>query len=152
MRMSRKPHSKKGEHPMSTEENKALARRLIEETWNQGNLATVDELLAPGHVGHHSLVPNQPPGREHYKQYIVRTRTAFPDFHASIEEQIAEGDLVVTRWSVQGTHQGMFRGHSPTGKQMRSEEHTSELQSHHDLVCRLLLEKKKKKREIRSET
>src|SRR2546423_11609415 len=40
------------------------------------------------------------------------------DFHATIEEQIAEGDLVVTRWSVQGTHQGMFRGHSPTGKQM----------------------------------
>ena len=42
---------------MSTEENKALARRLIEESWNQGNLATVDELMAPGHVGHHSLVP-----------------------------------------------------------------------------------------------
>ena len=103
---------------MSTEENKALARRLIEEAWNQGNLATVDELLVPGHVGHHSLVPNQPPSRELYKQYIVRTRTAFPDFHATIEEQIAEGDLVVTRWSVQGTHQGMFRGHSPTGKQM----------------------------------
>ena len=103
---------------MSTEENKALARRLIEESWNQGNLATVDELLAPGHIGHHSLVPKQPPSREHYKQYIVRTRTAFPDFHATIEEQIAEGDLVVTRWSVQGTHQGMFRGHSPTGKQM----------------------------------
>ena len=93
---------------MSTEENKALARRLIEEAWNQGNLATVDELLAP----------DQPPSRELYKQYIVRTRTAFPDFHATIEEQVAEGDLVVTRWSVQGTHQGMFRGHSPTGKQM----------------------------------
>jgi predicted ester cyclase len=63
--------------------------------------------MAPGHVGHHSLVPKQPPSRELYKQYIVRTRTAFPDFHATIEEQIAEGDLVVTRWSVQGTHQGV---------------------------------------------
>ena len=103
---------------MSTEDNKALARRIIEEAWNQGNLATVDELLAPDHIGHHSLVPAQTPSRESYKQYIVRTRTAFPDFHATIEEQIAEGDLVVTRWSVQGTHQGMFRGHSPTGKQM----------------------------------
>ena len=103
---------------MSTEENKALARRLIEEAWNQGNLATVDELMAPDHVGHHSLVPNQPGSREFYKQYIVRTRTAFPDFHATIEDQIAEGDLVVTRWSVQGTHQGTFQGHSPTGKQM----------------------------------
>jgi steroid delta-isomerase-like uncharacterized protein len=103
---------------MSTDDNKAIARRLIDEAWNQGNLNTVDELLAPNHVGHHSLVPNQPSSREFYKQYIVRTRTAFPDFHATIEEQIAEGDLVVTRWSVHGTHQGTFRGHSPTGKQM----------------------------------
>jgi predicted ester cyclase len=103
---------------MSTEENKALARRLIEEAWNQGNLAIVDELMVPDHVGHHSLVPNQPPSRELYKQFIVRTRTAFPDLHATIEEQIAEGDLVVTRWSVQGTHQGTFWGHGPTGKQM----------------------------------
>jgi steroid delta-isomerase-like uncharacterized protein len=103
---------------MSTEDNKALARRLIEEAWNQENLTTVDELMALDHVGHHSLVPNQQTGREFYKQYIVRTRAAFPDFHATIEEQIAEGDLVVTRWSVQGTHQGMFHGHSPTGKQM----------------------------------
>jgi steroid delta-isomerase-like uncharacterized protein len=103
---------------VSTEDNKALARRLIEEAWNQGNMATVDELMAPDHAGHHSLVPNQATGREFYKQYIVRTRSAFPDFHATIEQQIAEGDLVVTRWSMQGTHQGMFRGHHPTGKQM----------------------------------
>ena len=104
---------------MSTEENKALARRLIEEAWNQGNLTVVDELMAPVHVPHHSLVGNQPPSREHYKQFIVRTRTAFPDLHATVEDQIAEGDKVVTRWSVQGTHQGVFRGHSPTGNQMR---------------------------------
>jgi steroid delta-isomerase-like uncharacterized protein len=103
---------------MSTDDNKALARRLIEEAWNQGNLATVDELMAPDHVGHHPLVANQPPNRDFYKQYIVRTRTAFPDFQATIEEQIAEEDLVVTRWSAKGTHQGVFRGHSPTGKQM----------------------------------
>jgi hypothetical protein len=75
----RKEPTHKGVFAMSTEANKALARRLIEEAWNQGNLATVDELMAPGHVGHHSLVPNQPPSRELYKQYIVRTRTAFPD-------------------------------------------------------------------------
>jgi predicted ester cyclase len=103
---------------MSTEENKALARRLIEEAWNQGNLAIVDELMDPGHVGHHSMVPNLPPSRDLYKQFIIRTRTAFPDLHATIEDQVAEGDLVMTRWSVQGTHQGMFQGHSPTGKQM----------------------------------
>jgi len=55
---------------MSTQDNKALARRLIEEAWNQGNLATVDELMAPGHVGHHSLVPNQSPSitTRHYQR------------------------------------------------------------------------------------
>lgn len=104
---------------MSTEENKAIARRLIEEAWNQGNLSVVDELLAPDHASHHSMVGNQPPSRELYKQFIVRTRTAFPDMRATIEDQIAEGDKVVTRWSVQGTHQGMFQGHNPTGNQMR---------------------------------
>ena len=103
---------------MSTQENKAIARRLIEEAWNQGNLAVVDELLAPDHVPHNSRVGNQPPSRELYKQFIVRTRAAFPDMHATIEDQIAEGDKVVTRWSVQGTHQGVFQGHSPTGNQM----------------------------------
>ena len=104
---------------MSTEENKALARRLIEEAWNQGNLAVVDELLVYDHVPHHSMIGNQPPSRELYKQFIVRTRAAFPDMHATIEDQVAEGDKVVTHWSVQGTHQGKFQGHSPTGNQMR---------------------------------
>ena len=104
---------------MSTEENKALARRLIEEAWNQGNLAVVDELLAYDHVPHHSMIGDRPPSRELYKQFIVRTRAAFPDMHATIEDQIAEGDKVVTHWSVQGTHQGVFQGHSPTGNQMR---------------------------------
>jgi len=104
---------------MSTEENKALARRLIEEAWNQGNLAVVDELLVYDHVPHHPMIGDQPPSRELYKQFIVRTRAAFPDMHATIEDQVAEGDKVVTHWSVQGTHHGVFQGHSPTGKQMR---------------------------------
>ena len=107
---------------MSTEENKALARRIIEEAWNQGNLAAVEELLDPGYVGHNSQVPNQPPSHDLYKQFIVTTRAAFPDFHATIEDQIAEGDLVMTRWSGQGTHHGIHRGFAqgipPTGKQM----------------------------------
>src|SRR5215467_13080150 len=102
----------KGASFMSTEEQKAIARRLIEEAWNQGNLAAVDELLAHDHVPHHSLIGDHPPSRELYKQFITRTRAAFPDLHATIEDQIAEGDKVVTRWSVQGTHHGSFRGHS----------------------------------------
>ena len=103
---------------MSAEENKALARRIIEEAWNQGNLAAAEELLAPGYVGHNSQVPNQPPSHDLYKQFIVTTRTAFPDFHATIEDQIAEGDLVMTRWSGRGTHQGIHMGIPPTHKQI----------------------------------
>jgi steroid delta-isomerase-like uncharacterized protein len=104
---------------MSTEENKAIARRLIEEAWNQGNLDAVEELLADDHNPHHSMIGEQPPSRELYKQFIIRTRAAFPDLHATIEDQIAEGDKVVTRWSVRGTHHGKFQGHNPTGNQMR---------------------------------
>ena len=74
---------------------------------------------AHDHMPHHSMMGEQPPSRKLYKQFIIRTRAAFPDLHATIEDQIAEGDKVVTRWSVQGTHQGKFRGHHPTGNQMR---------------------------------
>src|SRR6266851_1937312 len=74
--------------------------------------------MAPDHAGHHALVANQPPGRELYKQFIVRVRAAFPDFNATIEDQIAEGDLIVTRWTGHGTHQGTHMGILPTGNQM----------------------------------
>ena len=103
---------------MSTEENKAIARRLIEEAWSQGNLDVLDELMHPAYAGHHSQVPKRQPSLDLYKQFIVRTRTALPDFHATVEDQIAEGDLVVTRWSGQGTHQGTHLGIPPTNKQV----------------------------------
>jgi predicted ester cyclase len=109
---------------MSTEENKAVVRRLIEDAWNQGNLAVVDELVVPDHVAygtprHSGLMEEgaEPFGPEYYKQRIVRLHAAFPDFHMTIEDQIAEGDKVVTRISAHGTHQGGLRGHSPTGKE-----------------------------------
>jgi len=103
---------------MSTEDNKALVRRLIEEAWSQGNLDAVDELMIPDYAGHHALVAHLQPSRELYKQFIVRTRAAFPDFHATIEDQIAEGDLVATRWSGHGTHQGTHMGIAPTNNQI----------------------------------
>ena len=101
---------------MSTEENKAIARRLIEEAWSQGNLDVLDELMHPDYAGRHSQVPNLQSSRERYKGYIVTTRTALPDFHATVEDQIAEGDLVVTRWAGRGTHKGTHLGIPPTNK------------------------------------
>src|SRR3712207_7685792 len=79
---------------------------------------------------------------------------AFPDLRLTIQDIAAEGETVAARVAFLGTHRGGFQGLPPTGKEvafssMRSEEHTSELQSRQYLVCRLLLEKKKHTSDIR---
>ncbi len=101
---------------MSTEDNKALDRRGFEEVWNKGNLAVVDELNDANVVTHN---PPGPPlrGTEAFKQFVLMYRRAFPDMQLTIEDQIAEGDKVVTRWTARGTHQGELMGIPPTGKQ-----------------------------------
>lgn len=100
---------------MSTEENKALVRRATEEIWNQKKLALVDEIAAEDSVTHLSTMTIQ--GPEQYKQLAAMYFSAFPDLHLTIEDLIAEGDRVVTRWTARGTHQGEFMGIPPTGKQ-----------------------------------
>ena len=102
---------------MSTEENKALVRRILDEVWGQGHLHLLDEHLAPNFVDH-GIRPPVPPGPEGYKQFVTLYRNAFPDWHAAVEDQIAEGDKVVTRWHGRGTHQGDFLGIPATGKQV----------------------------------
>jgi steroid delta-isomerase-like uncharacterized protein len=101
---------------MSTEDNKALARRGFEETLNQRNLAIVDELFVPDFVYHTDSMTFQ--GREPFKQYLSMLLTAFPDLHVSIEDVIGEGDRVVVRCTLRGTHQGELMGIAPTGKQV----------------------------------
>ena len=100
---------------LSAEEMKALSRRFVEEGWNQGNLAVFDEGNAPQYVDH-GAAPGQGPGAEGYKQAVQMTRAGFPDLHITIEDMIAEGDRVVTRWTARGTHQGEYMGIPPTGK------------------------------------
>jgi steroid delta-isomerase-like uncharacterized protein len=101
---------------MSTEENKALAQRWIEEAWNKGDLTIVEELIAPNYILHDPTRPGLR-GREGIKQSVAMFRTAFPDLHFTIEDQIAEGDKVVIRYMVQGTHKGPLMGITATGKQ-----------------------------------
>jgi predicted ester cyclase len=114
---------------MSTEENKAIVRRMYEEVWTKGNVAAVDELFAPNYVNHFDSPANASvPGRfqqshEEIKHFIPQWRTTFPDLHSTVELQVAEGDLVATRVTARGTHQGEYRGLefkgiSPTGKQV----------------------------------
>ena len=100
-----------------SEENKAIVRRFWEEAFNTGNLAVVDEIFAPDY-GHITTGGTMGHGPEHVKQTITRDRIGFPDFRFTIEEMIAEGDKVVVRWTARGTHQGVFRGIPPTGKQV----------------------------------
>jgi steroid delta-isomerase-like uncharacterized protein len=104
---------------MSTEENKALVRRIYEE-WNKGKeaaMAAIEELYAPDYVFHVTGVfPDL--DRVGYKQMTPAFFTAFPDIHYTLEDLIAEGDKVVSRWTFRGTHQGEFMGMPPTGKQV----------------------------------
>ena len=103
---------------MSTETNKEIVRRYIVDAFSQGNLAVLDEIIDPHQVnGGPGALPGVPPGPEGNKMLITAYRNAFPDLHFTIDEQIAEGNTVVTRWTAHGTHKGEFAGISPTGKQ-----------------------------------
>ncbi len=97
------------------EENKAIARRFLDELWNRRNFALVDQLLAGDYDGHSSTVIRGPEGA---MAFVPRLRNALPDFQFSILDQIAEGDKVATRWTIRGTHEGEFQGMPPSGKQI----------------------------------
>ena len=100
---------------MSAEENKAIYRRFIEDVINNQNLDRIGEFLAPDIVEHR---PGSPRGLDGAKQNTAGFWQAFPDLRTTIEDIVAEGDLVVARVRVTGTHQGTFMGLSPTGKQI----------------------------------
>jgi steroid delta-isomerase-like uncharacterized protein len=97
---------------MSTEENKAVIRRVVEEGWNKGNVDIFDELAATD-VVHHDYKTR---GLEAFKQAIAADMTAFPDLKVTIEDMIAEGDKVVVRYTFRGTQKGETQGILPTGK------------------------------------
>ncbi len=98
---------------MSTQDNKALARRFFEEFWDQKNLAVADELMAANHVDHTpGSPPGLPPGPAGFKQFASVYFTAFPNLRITIDDQVAEGDTVVTRWTSHGTNTGSLFGNS----------------------------------------
>lgn len=101
---------------MSSEENKALVRRQFERIWNDGNLAVIDELYASSYTNHDPADPGQAPGPAGFTQRVGLYRNALPDLHLTIEDQVAEADMVVTRWTASGTHKGDLLGIPPTGK------------------------------------
>jgi steroid delta-isomerase-like uncharacterized protein len=101
-----------------SEPNKAIVRRLFEELWNKGNLSLADELFAPNYEHHDASTLDFGRGPESEKKRATLYRTAFPDIQLTMEEVIAEGEIVMTRWSCRGTHKGDLSGIAPTGKQI----------------------------------
>jgi steroid delta-isomerase-like uncharacterized protein len=110
----------KGEFTMSTEENKALILRMYEEVHNKGNLDVLDEITATDFIDH-NLAPGLPSGLDGAKQLFTMFHSAFPDFHVTVEDMIAEEDKVVSRLTMGGTHKGEFMGIPPTGKEVSVE-------------------------------
>ena len=90
-------------------------RQFVEEAINKKNLDAIDELVAEDFVEHVPF-PGQVPGREGLRQVLATFLFAFPDIRWTLEEQIAEGEKVVSRFTMTGTHRGDFLGIPPTGK------------------------------------
>ena len=86
---------------------------LMEEVFNQGNYDVADDLVAENFYNHEA--PDSP-GPEGFKASARWLRTAFPDYHAELRELVVDGDLLVARLMVSGTHQGSFMGVPPTGR------------------------------------
>ena len=99
---------------MDTNQNKAVYRRYIQELFNEGRLDRLDELLSPSYV-YHDAPPGTPPGREAIRQVVSMFRAAFPDLTITIEDQVAEGDMVCSRTVTRGTHRGTLFGIPATG-------------------------------------
>lgn len=90
--------------------------REILEVWSTGEVGRLDDLVAVRVVHHDPYDPHASGGLEGMKQMIATYRQAFPDVQFTVEDQVAEGDKVVTRWSSRGTHLGSLMGEEPTGK------------------------------------
>jgi steroid delta-isomerase-like uncharacterized protein len=101
---------------VSADTNKEIVRRLGVEPW-EGNLDVIDELVAADYVGHDPAQPELH-GPDGIREFITTYLAGFPDGRITIDEQLAEGDLVATRWTGRGTQQGELMGIPPTGKQV----------------------------------
>lgn len=102
---------------MTLEENKTFMSNFIEEVINKKNLDAVDDLVAADFIEHLPF-PGQGPGREGLKFAINAMLTGFPDMNWTVQEQIAEGETVATRFTWTGTHDGAFMGIPPTSKKV----------------------------------
>jgi predicted ester cyclase len=102
---------------MSVAANKALVRRYIDDVWNKRAYAVIAESVAADVVNHAD--PRAIPGIERWKQAVLRIHAAFPDVTVTIDDLVGEGDKVVVRVTMAGTHIGPPGRIAPTGRRVR---------------------------------
>jgi predicted ester cyclase len=99
----------------NTTANKALVRRFYKEVYGDWNMALVDQIVSPRFISH-DWPEGGPTGPKAFRDYYAAIRSAVPDARYVVDDLIAEGDRVVVRWRLLGTHKGNFRGIAPTGR------------------------------------
>jgi steroid delta-isomerase-like uncharacterized protein len=99
-----------------SETNKALVRSFYAEVWNAHNPGATGQYYAADFLDHNPAIPGQAAGAEGASQVFGGFIAAFPDIHFSIDLQVAEGDIVATRWTSTGTNSGSMMGMPPTGR------------------------------------
>ena len=98
------------------EENKAVIRRYFDEIWNQKKVKALTELVAENAHGHDATSTEPVIGFENIKQVVLLFHRVFPDIEVPLYDLIAEGDKVVARWGLRGTHRDLFMGVPASGK------------------------------------
>ena len=96
--------------------NKSLIRRNFEVIWSDCNLSVADDIIATDYMGHIATLPEPVRGVDAFKQVVMLYHVASPDIRFTIQDQVAEGNKVATRWIAHGTHRGEFMGIAPSGQ------------------------------------
>ncbi len=100
-----------------SERNKAVLDRLNEEVFRGGDVDVLDQLMAENFV-EHDPPPGMTPDRDGFKQFVRSLRANLADIVYTVDDQVADGDRVVERWTMTGTHSGRWLGVPPTGKRI----------------------------------
>ncbi len=101
-----------------SEENTAIVRRFYDEVMGKGDFDALNQLVAPDFVDHGESMMGSPQGREALRQSIVAMHSSFPDFNVTIDDTIADGEMVGIRGTMKCTHQGKFMNVAPTGNEL----------------------------------
>jgi steroid delta-isomerase-like uncharacterized protein len=99
-----------------TQENKTLARRVFEEVWSRSEWSLIDEIYADDYVAHVTGAPKPIEGIDQFRQFVGFHAVLSPDLSFTVEDQVAEGSKVATRWTARGSHATGLLGTEATGQ------------------------------------